>query len=159
MTADAALRIDAVEDLVNADNPLLTTKEKKQTFTIGAELGNMLEGKQRRWTISDSNHVTMVADGIIDLFRKVGLPYLERYSDFGNLIADLSKHDQAAWPHSPVHERRCKTIMALAALLHDEQRFELLNEGCEEFLRGRSDAELASLRVYVKGLRNRHTAD
>src|SRR5437867_11840937 len=51
-TADVAVRFDALEDLVNEGNDLLSKAEKKGTFSLGADLGNISEGKQRRWTVS-----------------------------------------------------------------------------------------------------------
>jgi hypothetical protein len=45
VVADVAVRFDELEDLVNANNALLSKKEKGQTYSLGAELGNIAGGR------------------------------------------------------------------------------------------------------------------
>lgn len=153
VTADVGLRIDAVEELINADDEMLTKKEKLQTFTLGAELGNIREGKQRRWTISNRHHVPLVAAGVVNHFEQVGVPYLTKISDFEYLLYMLSNHDREAWLASPVHLQRCKTIVALARLLDKpEATRQTLCAQCDNYLRQRNDPGLELFRRFVNSI-------
>jgi hypothetical protein len=152
VTADVALRIEAVEELLNQNNNRLSAKEKKQTFTVGAELGNIADGNQRRWTVSNVHHVPLVASGITQTFEATGLPYLQRMSNLENLLYVLSTHDRDAWLSSPIHERRCKTIIALAQTLKKTASMPALSAQCNSYLRDRNDPGLDSFREFAQRL-------
>ena len=49
VTADVAIRVDALEDLLNEWNATLSKAERKQTHSMGAELGNISEGRASAW--------------------------------------------------------------------------------------------------------------
>src|SRR6476661_8883662 len=49
VVADVAVRIDDLEDIVNVNDTLLSKKEKEQTYSLGAELGNISGQGQQRW--------------------------------------------------------------------------------------------------------------
>ena len=60
-TADVAVRHDALEALLNANDPYLTEREKRWTASVGGELGNLSTGRRRRtrcagtrWTASSA---------------------------------------------------------------------------------------------------------
>lgn len=57
MTTDVAIRFDKLENLINENNKFLSEREKKATFSIGAELGNIREGRQKRWTVSGEGDI------------------------------------------------------------------------------------------------------
>jgi hypothetical protein len=154
VTADVAVRIDAVEDLVNSDAPGLSAKEKGRTFTLGAELGNLGDGRQRRWTVSNINHVDSVARGIVEYFESVGVPFIERCSNLEAVLYVLAGHDKEAWLYAPIHGHRCKTVAALARILGDADRFDRVVMNCEEFLRSRNDPDLSTFQAFVTTLRD-----
>ncbi len=52
VTVHVAIRFDELEDLINEDSSLLSEAEKRNTFSLGAELGNISEGRQKRWTVA-----------------------------------------------------------------------------------------------------------
>ena len=81
VTGDVAIRIDDLEDLLNEWNATLSKAEQKQTHSMGAELGNLSEGRQRRWTLASEDDIPEVVSSVMALFESVGLPYLEKYSD------------------------------------------------------------------------------
>lgn len=155
VTADVAVRIDAVEELVNAENRLLSRKEKQNTFTAGAELGNIAEGRQRRWTVSNPNHLPLVASSIVQALESIGLPYLEEISDPERLLYILSGHDQKAWMSSPIHHHRCKTIVALAVYLGKKEAVPALIDECTSFLRDRGDPGIEAFRIFVSYFQHR----
>src|SRR5215468_768664 len=81
VTVDIAIRFDAIEDITNEGSNLLTASEKRKTFSIGAELGNINEWKQKRWTVRSPADIDDVSRSIMDAFVSIGLPYVEKYSD------------------------------------------------------------------------------
>lgn len=144
VTADVAVRFEALEDLLNEDNAHLSTSEKKKTYTLGAELGNISEGRQKRWTVATPDDIKPAVNSIMDAFVAIGLPYLEKYSDMQNALEVLGGDDQAAWLHSPFHDVRAKRALGLAFLLGDRETFSQLAVVKTEFLSSRNDPGLQS---------------
>ncbi len=81
LTADVAVRVNAIEDLVNEYDTKLTAAEKRKSMTLGGELGNISAGNPKRWTISNVEDIPSVCDGMIETFQKIGLPFLQEHSD------------------------------------------------------------------------------
>ncbi|HWO25765.1 MAG TPA: hypothetical protein VNO30_43815 [Kofleriaceae bacterium] len=117
VTVDVAIRFDAVEDLVHRSNKLLSKKEKADTFTLGAELGNLERGEPFRITVSTTGEVGRAADGIERKLETVGLPYIEQYSQPGAAYSLLSRDDREVWVHSPIHAERAKRACALLEVM------------------------------------------
>lgn len=117
VVADVAVRLDALEDLVNASNLLLSKKEKAQTYSLGAELGALAGEGQQRWTLADPSDIPAVADRLIECFLKIGLPYLERASSPPAAYQLLTAPGRQAWLHSPIHASRAKRVVGLAQLM------------------------------------------
>jgi hypothetical protein len=158
VTADVAVRIDELERLVNANNPRIAESERKKTFSLGAELGNLSEGGQKRWTLAGHQDVTPVASAILATFRNVGLPYIEKYSNPQNAFEAIKANDRPSWLHSPFHGERCKQIIALALLLHRVHELDQLIEECAGFLRSRNDAELGDFLSFAQQIKARAAA-
>lgn len=154
VTADVAIRIDAIEDLVNAESKLLSKAEKRHTFTLGVELGNWAEGAQHRWTVAGPEDVPVVAGSVLSMFERVGIPYLERYSSLDGAYDALARNDndQGSWLHSPVHASRCMRATAASYLLGKDDMDRLVKD-CESFLRERKDVGLVSFQQFVNFLR------
>ena len=122
VTADVAMRVDAVEDLLNQVRKDLSglpqpKREQKETATIGAELGNIAGTGQRRWTVNSSRDVVPVASDIVEALKEIGLPYLEKYSDLDRLLGSLSRHDRNSWHLVPFDDVRRMVVVAVAHVL------------------------------------------
>jgi len=117
VVADVAVRIDDLEDLVNTNNPLLSQKEKGQTYSVGAELGNIAGEGQMRWNVASSADVNQVADQLVAAFKAIGLPYLDRAATPEGAYKLLTSPGREAWLHSPIHASRAKRIVGLAKIL------------------------------------------
>jgi hypothetical protein len=156
ITADVAIRVDALEDLVNELNKQLTKAEKKQTFSIGAELGNIAAGKQKRWKVCASTDIPMVAGSIARELERVGLPYLEEYSKFSRMFEILSSNEPPSWIHSPIHGARCQRAVGLAIVMGKvDSELESLIERNEVFLRGRNDFGLPGFLQFARAVRQK----
>jgi hypothetical protein len=60
LTADVAVRVNAIEDLVNEYDTKLAAAEKRRSMTLGGELGNISEGSPKRWAISNVEDIPSV---------------------------------------------------------------------------------------------------
>ena len=86
VTADVAIRFDDVQEemLFSADTPVKGTVGAKTLMSFGAELGNIRDGRQQRWTVRNQEDITSVSADIVSAFYEVGLPYLETFSKSSN---------------------------------------------------------------------------
>jgi hypothetical protein len=134
VTVDVAIRFDALEDIINEGNNLLTASEKRRTFSIGAELGNISEWKQKRWTVRSPADIEDVSRSIMDAFVDIGLAYIEKYSNMETVLDVLSGDDKPAWLLSPLHDLRAKQAICLAFLHCQRDRFSGLVAAKTEFL-------------------------
>ncbi len=133
--ADVALRLDAVEDLLNEERPYLSKGEKKLTWTIGGcELGQLSGGMQRRWTIVSEADIKETAASISAAFESIGVHFIEQYSDLPTLLAVLSRNDKLARLVSPSHSGRCKAALAIAYVLGRYDEIEGLIAQSEAYL-------------------------
>ena len=142
VTADVAIRFDELEGLVNKYKDFLTDAQKKGTFSLGAELGNVGEGRQKRWSVASFADVEDVADSITDYFVSIGIPYLEKYSDPEAALEALSGDGRDSWLHSPFHDERAMRAVGLAFMLDPKQRFMRVADAKTEFLSSRGDQGL-----------------
>lgn len=150
VTADVAIRIDAVEEVVNRAVRGLLPKDQKRTATVGAELGNIAEGRQRRWTIRSANDIPVVVGGVVHALEDVGLPYLEHYSNLEAMLAAIATPERSSWLHAPIHDARWKRAVVLALVLGGADRARALAERGARDLRERNDPALASFERFVQ---------
>lgn len=149
LTMDVAVRVDAVENCINRWNAGLTAADKKRTVTVGAELGNIVDGRPRRWTIAGPSECTEVADAMVEEFEKFGAPYLTRMSNLEALLDAIATGDRSSWLHSPIHGIRSKKAVALALVLGKR---DLALERVGKFtamLHAQRDFGLASFRAFA----------
>jgi len=155
VTVDLAVRFDELEELVHEYENRLSKAQRKGTFSLGVELGNLSEGRQKRWTVGSFEDVEPVAQSIKNSFVAIGLPYLEKYSDLRTALEVLSGDDRAAWLHSPFHDARAKRALGLAFLLGDREQFSQLAAAKTDFLKSRNDFGLTSFVGFREALENR----
>lgn len=154
VTTDVALRIAAVEDLVSQSRESLSKKEKKQTATMGCELGNLSEGKQKRWTVAKESDVKKAAVEIETALKTIAIPYIEHYSDLQQAFAVLSGNERTSWLHSPFHSERCQRALALAFVLKKYKQIDELTSSYEEYLKSRNDFGLREFQQLASNVRS-----
>ena len=149
--ASVSVRLESLERLIYEEDEgrfLLS-------YSMGAELGNISEGKQKRWTVKAQADVETVSKSMLSAFSSIGLPYLERYSIMEDALEALSRDDKTGWLHSPVHEMRAKRALALAFLLHKKDSFRRLADEKSAFLASRNDPKLGEFLSFIQKLENR----
>ena len=153
VTVDVAVRFDAVEGLVHRTNSLLSKSEKAQTYTLGAELGNIERREPRRWTVGSPANVSTTAVAIEASLLGVGFPYLNMYSDPHVALAMLARDDQEAWLHSPIDAERAKRAVALLVMVGRPEELGDLGRRKMEYLESVGDRGLAGFRRFWEALR------
>jgi hypothetical protein len=113
LMTDVAVRHHAVEDLLNNERPGLRPREKKQTATVGVELGNWVNGQPHRWIVSTLSEVDAVAADIFDWFRRIGKPFLERFQSLDEVFRVLEADGSEAELTCPIKDRRRKTTLVV----------------------------------------------
>ena len=117
ITADVAVRHHAVEELLNAQVSHLSPREKRQTATVGAELGNLAGVGQHRWTVAHESDVRPAVLGILEWFERLGQPFLERFSSAATILRVLDQGGDEARLICPFPDRWPKVRAALRTVL------------------------------------------
>jgi len=117
LTADVAVRIDEIEDLVNKYDTRRTPAEKRNSMTIGGELGNISQGRPRRWKISDFSDVPIVCGEIMSFFETIGVPFLRAHSEIADVHRVLVSSDQRDIVLAPISGPRYMRAIASAHVL------------------------------------------
>jgi hypothetical protein len=151
VTTDVAIRFEQVEESLSRyrDDPLLTKSEKANTYTLGCELGNLSEGRQKRWTIAGAKDIPVVAGSVLDTFAKIGLPYIEEFSDPQRALEVLSGDGPDSWLHSPLHGERAKRAVSMALHANGREAAQRLAKLKLAFLEERKDFGLSAFREFL----------
>lgn len=120
ITADVAVRFNALEEMVNKYEGFISERERKQTCSLGAELGNIAGTGQMRWRVATVGDLDSAATGIVEAFEKIGVPYLQSASTMQSAYELLSSPGKA-WLHNPLPLTRAKRVVALAKLLGKDE--------------------------------------
>lgn len=139
VTADVAVRHDALQDLVHESNSLLSKKEKQQTASVGAELGNIAEGRQKRWIVAGPEDAEGVCSSILAAFTDIGVPILLRFSSLDEVLDVCARDDQEARLYEPFLYMRAMKAVGSAFLLGRRDEFQRLVEYKSVYLREQGD--------------------
>ncbi|NPU90848.1 MAG: hypothetical protein HPY82_02965 [Gammaproteobacteria bacterium] len=150
ITVDIAIRFDDLENLINADNRLLTKKEKDLTYSFGIDIGNLANDEQKRWCVASDADIPNVADDLLADFKRYAFPYFDKYSVMSAAFELLSGNDRAAWMHSPLHGARSKRALGLAVLLGHKELVARMVEDSAAFLREVKDFGLQDYLIFSK---------
>ena len=140
ITADVAIRFDTLQDLVTEHMNDLSEKEKREMFSMGAELGYLSGGGQQRWTVVSEIDVAPVATKIVELFKTVGEPFLNKYSSLNEAYKVFSGDDNKSGYLRPGHSYRAMYAVGLAFLMgQTKEQIENLIQSKKTFLEKRKD--------------------
>ena len=123
LTADVAIRIQAIEDLVNQYDTKPSPAEKRQSMTLGGEIGNISLGRQLRWTVADPDDLDHVCQDVINAFERTGLPFLKGHSDIGVVHRVLTSSDSKETLLCPILGPRAMRAVASATYLSKRTNF------------------------------------
>ncbi|MCG1025142.1 hypothetical protein [Dehalobacter sp.] len=149
ITVSVSIRFDALEELINADNALLKPKEKLMTSSIGVELGNLTEGRQKRWSIYDESDVDPAVKSICEITDDAAIPYIEKYKNIETTYEMMLRDDQEIFTFAPLHHRRAMNAVGLAKLL-GKDNIQEIGEAKRKFLSERNDYGLGMFNKFLE---------
>src|SRR5205814_2871539 len=139
VTADFAIRNDAVEQLVHKANTRLSRSELKRTYAIGAEVGNFTDGARKAWPIKSADDIAGAAREILARLSHAHCHTTSATQSHAAMLEVLSRNDDVGRLHCPFDSWRCMKAVALASLSDRSMAQELVGQG-ERFLTERGDA-------------------
>ncbi|HDR4456117.1 hypothetical protein COJ79_31040 [Bacillus thuringiensis] len=143
VTVDVGIRFDELENMKNQWDEGLTIKEKKETYTIGVELGNLVHREQKRWRVEKEEDILPVTMDILKEVKEYFIPYIDKYVDVENVF-DLCVRDD--------DEARAKNAIGLALLLNKEEMLEQIIEKKKEYLKTRDKFELELFENFLSNM-------
>ncbi len=155
ITADVAIRFDLLEEFLFdfLDTRFLSERDKKSTFSFGSELGRINGEGQMRWTIVSDSDVETESEKIVSCFKRIGLPYLEQYSDMCRIfdvIALLSRESELL---NGVPEKQARNAVALAYLCNKgKETFELVVDRMTSYLTPIPNANIGEFNRVVEAI-------
>jgi hypothetical protein len=152
LTLDVAIRANAIEDLVNEFDAKLNPAEKRQSMTLGAEIGNLSQGRPLRWTITDLSDIPAVSKQMTGWFERVGLPFFRAYSDRPAIHGVLVGSSSSDTLLCPILGPRSMRAIASAYLLGKTSDLEALMSRIEARLVEKQDLYLDDFRVLCRDL-------
>jgi len=155
IVADIGIRFDAVENLLDEFRTDLSARDKAKTYTIGVEMGNLMQGKRIRWSVRDQRDVPIVSAAIVRAFDPIALPYFSRLSSLEDILPIVSHDGPEAWLHAPLHGDRAQTAIAIAFLLDQKHTFNQLVEDKTRYLTERHESGLAQFKGAAQSLSER----
>jgi hypothetical protein len=121
VAAHVGLRFDAVENICGRNRPMLSEREKGDTFTFGCELGNLAGTGWKTRRVADAVDARKVARAIVKDFQKIGVPYLEKAADANAMLAILSEDCPEAGRNYCIGWACAEIAVALSLWLKGEQ--------------------------------------
>lgn len=150
ITVNVGIRFDELEEMKNLHNTLLSAKERKQTFSIGAELGNVSEGKPKRWTINSESDIELIANNIYKTIEKVAFPYIEQFSNLENAFEGCLNDGKESWLITALDSKRAMNAVGLAKILNKTDQINEIIQYKSKFLEDRNDFRLNSFVEFSK---------
>ncbi|MGR6002140.1 hypothetical protein ACT7C0_02755 [Bacillus cereus] len=143
VTVDVGIRFDELENMKNQWDEGLTIKEKKETYTIGVELGNLVHREQKRWCVEKKTDILPVTIDILKEIKQYFIPYIDKYVDIENVF-DLCVRDddEVALLGTTFEGYRAQNAIGLALLLNKEEMLEQIIEKKKEYLKTRDKFQL-----------------
>ena len=152
---DLAVRIDEIEDLVNRFDSKLSPKEKRQSMTVGVELGNVSRGHYKRWTLESSESIVPVTESTIEAIREIAFPFFDELTNVRAIRKALA-HVERGTLLAPIMGPRFMRLAAATYLDPDKREKENFADRVS-FLEASDDLYAIDFRVMIEQLNERIT--
>jgi hypothetical protein len=115
---NVGIRIEIVEQIFHKTSGW-DPKSQKDTPTIGAGIGNIMAGDNRKceFRVKTEADASPAAEKIENVFREFALPYYQKYGSLQAIDAELNSHPQERTPHRGYGWLRCSTGIIVARLV------------------------------------------
>lgn len=153
VTVDVGIRFDELENMKNQWDEGLTIKEKKETYTIGVELGNLVHREQKRWRVEKEEDILPVTMDILKEVKEYFIPYIDKYVDVENVFDLCVRDDDEAGLIGTIFDgARAQNAIGLALLLNKEEMLEQIIEKKKEYLKTRDKFELELFENFLSNM-------
>ncbi|MGE7725591.1 hypothetical protein [Bacillus cereus] len=153
VTVDVGIRFDELENMKNQWDEGLTSKEKKETYTIGVELGNLVHREQKRWCVEKETDILPVTIDILKEVKQYFIPYIDKYVDMENVFDLCVRDDDEAGLIGTIFDgTRAQNAIGLALLLNKEEMLEQIIEKKKEYLKTRDKFELELFENFLSNM-------
>jgi hypothetical protein len=114
---NVAVRIERVEEIFHQTSGF-EPKYQKDTPTIGSSVGNITAGNNRacEFLLEDDHNVSSVAESIVDIFGRIGLPYFDKFRRISAIDNELNANPTERTPNRVLPWLRCSTGVIVAKL-------------------------------------------
>ncbi len=116
VSVDVAVRLHAVEEAIPR-HPKVPPKTARDRATVGVELGNWTGAGWRSWNLAAPEDVGPVVRALLTEVRRVGLPFLERFSSVSEVHDVLARGGSEAQLICPLRERWPEILEAGTSIL------------------------------------------
>lgn len=151
VVANVAIRLDQLEDILNGARTYLSDNKKRDTYSFGAELGNISRVGQVRWTVRALTDTKEVAQEVVSYFRKVGLPFIASVTTLEDAYVVLTKSEDLARLYLTPRSRRAESTVALAKLLGKSDVAQIAKENMN-WLENVNDAGLSQYKKFLDSI-------
>jgi hypothetical protein len=114
---NVGVRIERVEAIFHETSGF-EPRYQNDTPTIGSAVGNITAGDNRacEFLLEDSCGLSSVAENIVDVFERIGLPYFDRFSSISAIDRELNSDPTKRTPNRVLPWLRCSTGVIVAKL-------------------------------------------
>ncbi|MCM3671513.1 hypothetical protein M3181_21370 [Mesobacillus maritimus] len=159
LTVDVGIRFDVLEEIKNKHHTLLSAKEKNQTFSIGAELGHLSEGKPKRWTINKESDIELISNNIYKTIEIVAFPYIEKYSIMENAFKGCLDDGKESWLLTSIDCKRAMNAVGFAKILNKTDQIDEIIRDKTKFLEEKNDFGLPLFKTFANDVRGSISAN
>ncbi|MES1054017.1 hypothetical protein FOA24_35085 [Bacillus thuringiensis] len=143
VTLDVGIRFEELENMKNQWDDGLTAREKKETYTIGVELGNLVYGEQKRWTVEKETDILPVSTEILKEIEQYFIPYINKYIDMESVFDLCVRDDEKASLLGTTFEGyRAQNAVGFALLLKKEDMLEEIIKQKRDYIKKRDKFQL-----------------
>lgn len=122
------------------------------TATIGAELGNLVDRRPRRWTVTSELDATTIAREMRSEIEKFGIDWLQRFSRLETVYETLAPNDLQSRLLMPLQVKRCAIVLTLALLLRTKEEAQQVFNECRSLLSSRAEPLMSTFDEYAARL-------
>lgn len=97
-----AVRHKKIESFVNRLRREVSEADKRQSATIGTQLGKLLGKGQLRWAVATRTDAAKAADEIFKLLERYGIDYLNEFSSLESIAKKWSHPKPLSWDQSDI---------------------------------------------------------
>jgi hypothetical protein len=118
-TVDVAVRHAVLQERMVNTYRGLSPKQRRQTATVGVELGNWADGRRQVWTVRTPADIVPAVHGAVSVLHQFGWPFMQRFSTIDAILKVLEEDGREARLICPVLGARTELRAVAKAAMAD----------------------------------------